>query len=464
MSIKPCGCPDFERTREGVSRRAFLSGMLAMGAGLVIGGTTGLRYAIAATGDTGADVIITLSMRGGMDGLMAVPILGDLNLSRLRPTVSVLDSQALILDRTFGLHPNLVTFKALYDAGELAIVHATGTPVGTRSHFDDQNSLELAAYGTPGTASGWQNRFLQATETTSVLSGIAVSDQTPVALYGDASTMAFSSLDDVALNDIETDHQTYLETLRRMHARSDHRWSHQALDTLAATEALKRVRDASHVVYPTSSSADRFKVLASLLNAGIPIKTASIDFDGEFDVHSAAGVRTGAMADNFTDLSATIAAFKADIGPLWKRVTIVTLTEFGRRLEENASAGVDHGWASAIFVMGGGVKGGQVVAKWPGLGETELNDGDLAVTTDYRHVLAEVLRNRGGLSSEAISAVLPSFIPQALDITRVISGVPEQPRAIPVSPPAKPNPPIQKKSVPVRKRKVSKKTVKKLKR
>ena len=462
MNLKSCGCPDFESTREGVSRRAFLSGMLAMGAGLVIGGTTGLRYAIAATGDTGADVIITLSMRGGMDGLMAVPILGDVNLAKLRPTASVLDSQALILDRTFGLHPSLSTFKSLYDAGELAVVHATGTPIGTRSHFDDQNSLELAAYGTPGTASGWQNRFLEASGSTSVLSGIAVGDQAPVALYGDASSMAFGSLDDVVLNDIETDHQTYIEVLRRMHARSEHRWSHQALDTIAASESLKKVKDAVHVLYPRSSSADRFKVLASLLNAGIPIKTAAIDFDGEFDVHSAAGVRTGAMTNNFNDLSATIAAFKADIGPLWQRVTIVTLTEFGRRLEENASGGVDHGWASAIFVMGGGVKGGQVVSKWPGLGEKDLSDGDLAVTTDYRHVLAEVLRNRGGLSTEAISAVLPSFTPQALGITRVISGVKEQPRPTPVVTPPKPFPPVHKKTVPVRKKKAHKKSVKKL--
>lgn len=460
MSSGPCGCPDFERTREGISRRAFLSGMLAMGAGLVIGGTTGLRYAIAATGDTGADVVITLLMRGGMDGLMAVPLLGDANLARLRPTASVLDSRALILDRTFGLHPNLSTFKTLYDAGQLAIVHASGTPVGTRSHFDDQNSLELAAYGSPGTSSGWQNRFLQATGTTSVLSGMAVGDQTPVSLYGDAAAMAFGNLDDVALIDIETDHQTYVETLKRMHARVDNHWSHQALETLDATEALTKVKNVAHVAYPQSVSADRFKVLASLLKAGIPIKTASIDFDGEFDVHSAAGVRSGTMANNFTDLSATIAAFKDDIGPLWQRVTIVTLTEFGRRLEENASAGVDHGWASAMFVMGGGVKGGQVVARWPGLSDTDLKDGDLAVTTDYRHVLAEVLRNRGGLSSEAISAVLPSFNPQALGITHGLNGLvdPRQPTAG-ASSATPPNP--TKKASAVRKKKATKRMAKK---
>jgi len=439
MSNKPCGCPDFDRTREGLSRRAFLGGMLAIGAGLVISETTGLRYAIAAAGDTGADVIITISMRGGMDGLMAVPILGDPNLARLRPTLSVIDSQALTLDRTFGLHPNLTTFKSLYDAGELAVIHATGTPVGTRSHFDDQNSLELAAYGNPGTASGWQNRYLEATGTTSVLSGLAVSDQMPVAMYGDASAMAFSSLDDILLTDIEADHNTYVDTLKKLHASSDNHWSHQALETLDAVESLRKMKaTSSAVAYPQSGSAERFKMLASLINAGVPIKTAGIDFDGEFDVHSSAGVRGGTMANNFSDLSATIAAFKADLGPRWQRVTIVTLTEFGRRLEENSSAGVDHGWANAMFVMGGGVKGGQVITKWPGLAPEELNDGDLAVTIDYRDVLAEVLMNRGGLSSDAISGVLPSFRPQPLGITRRIDPLQSIP-AKPI-PTAKPTP------------------------
>ena len=444
MNTKSCGCPDFERTREGLSRRAFLSGMLAMGAGVVVSNTTGLRYAIAASGDTGADVIVTLSMRGGMDGLMAVPILGDANLARLRPTVSVLDSQALLLNRTFGLHPSLTTFKSLFDAGELSIVHAAGTPVGTRSHFDDQNSLELAAYGTPDTSSGWLNRYLMAAGSSSVLSGLAVADQTPVSLYGDASVTAFGSLDDVVLNDVDTDHRSYVDLLTRIHARSDHQWSRQALSTIAGTEALRGVKEKSNVVYPTSVTADRFKILASLLNAGIPIKTANIDFDGEFDVHSAAGVRQGTMADNFADLSSTIAAFKKDLGPRWGSVTIVTLTEFGRRLEENASAGVDHGWASAIFVMGGGVKGGQVVTNWPGLSEADLREGDLAVTIDYRHVLAEVLRNRGGLSATAVSSVLPSFTPKSLDITRPIAGVPDLPRQMPSSTPPKPKSPTHK--------------------
>jgi uncharacterized protein (DUF1501 family) len=413
-------CLEFQRSHEGISRRALLQGMLVAGAGMVISTSTGLNYALAADGGAVGDVIITLSMRGGMDGLMAVPRLGDPFLSKLRPTISVLDSTALLLDRNFGLHPNLTVLHSLYKSGELAIVHAAGTPVGTRSHFDDQNALELAAYAKPGTTSGWQNRFLQASGSSTVLSGLSVGDQTPVAFFGSAPSMSFENLDDVILNDIEADHGAYVQVLKNLHARSSNHWSQVALSSLSASEDLKKISETNQVVYPQSATADRFKLLASLLRAGTPIKTASIDFDGEFDVHSAAGVRIGAMADNFTDLDATIAAFKADIGDIWRRTTIITLTEFGRRLQENSSSGVDHGWASVIFVMGGGVKGGQVVCQWPGLAPDQLRDGDLAVTTDYRDVLAEVMRNRGGMSSTAISSILPGFTPRPLGITKAI--------------------------------------------
>jgi uncharacterized protein (DUF1501 family) len=418
MTTQKCGCPDFQKTEAGISRRTFLNGMLAVGGGLIVSSATGMKYSLAAFGDTPSDVIITLSMRGGMDGLMAVPRLGDPDLARLRPTISVLDSKALMLNRNFGLHPNLVNFKTLFDSKELAVVHAAGTPVGTRSHFDDQNALELAAYGNPGTVTGWQNRLLLAAGATNVLSGVSVADQTPVAFFGEAPTVTLSSLDDAILGDIEVDHKNYLQVLQNVHSRSPHRWSQVAISSLTASEELRKVKDKAHVTYPDTSTAEGFKLLASLLNGNTPIKTASIDFSDNFDVHSDAGVRSGTMADNFTELDAIIAAFKADIGDIWQRVTIVTLTEFGRRLEENSSAGVDHGWASVIFVMGGGVKGGQVVCNWPGLGENDLRDGDLAVTTDYRHVLAEVMRNRGGLSSVAISSILPGFTPIPLGITK----------------------------------------------
>jgi uncharacterized protein (DUF1501 family) len=160
--------------------------------------------------------------------------------------------------------------------------------------------------------------------------------------------------------------------------------------------------------------------LGTLLRGGTPIKTANIDFGGALDVHSAAGINTGTMADNFKNLNDTIMAFKQDLGSLWSKVTVVTITEFGRRLQENASAGLDHGWGSAMFVMGGGVKGGKVVANWPGIEEANLHNGDLAVTLDYRDVIADVLRYRGNLSSAELSAIFPGFKPQDLGLAKQV--------------------------------------------
>jgi len=421
MNHKNCGCEEFQELERGFSRRGFIGSVLAVGGGLLLTDASGLQYAMAATGDTNTDVVITISMRGGMDGIMAVQPLGSPRLRTLRPNLSLDDSATLSLDNHFGLHRNLKAFKALYDQGELAVVHAVGTPVGTRSHFDDQNSLELAAYNNPGLASGWQNRYLTEVGATDVLAGISTTRQRPVTFMGPASAAVFENTQDVVIQGLEAVKRTdYLNVLRDLHSKNTHQWGRTAAATITSAERLAKVDSATNVVYPATILGNRLKVLASLIKSGIPVKTANVDFGGNLDVHSDAGPLTGTMANNFTDLSESIAAFKADIAQDWKRVTIVTITEFGRRLQENASAGLDHGWGSAMFVTGGGVKGGKVIANWPGLEDANLRDGDLAVTLDYRHVLAEVMRYRGGMTSANLSNILPDFKPSDLGLVRNI--------------------------------------------
>jgi uncharacterized protein (DUF1501 family) len=418
-----CGCEEFQELERGFSRRGFIGTVLALGGGLLVTDASGLQYATAAVGDTSADVIVSISMRGGMDGIMAVQPLGESRLRQLRPNISLNDSQTLALDNHFGLHPNLKFFKQLFDAGQLSIVHAVGTPVGTRSHFDDQKSLELAAYNNPAMTQGWQNRFLQATGTTDVFAGFAPQNQTPIAMMGNQSTAVFSSLDDVVLDDIsDIKRADYVNILKKMHSKSSHAWQKSGLASLTASERLRTVSRDSSVTYPTTNFGRRLQVLAQLLKSGINIKTANVDFDGNVDVHSDAGIITGQMADNFATLNTAIAAFKQDLGDIWNRTTLVTLTEFGRRLEENASQGIDHGWASAMFVMGGGVKGGKVVANWPGLAQSQLRDGDLQVTLDYRHVLSEILRYRGGISTSDLANILPGFKSQDLGLVRQLGA------------------------------------------
>lgn len=421
MTEQHCSCQEFQELERGLSRRTFINAALALGGGLLVTDASGLEYSTAAFGATNSDVIISINMRGGMDGIMAVQPLGDAQLKNWRPNLSLADSQTLALDNHFGLHPNLTKLKSLYDSGQLAVVHAVGTPVGTRSHFDDQKSLELAAYANPGLTQGWQNRLLQASGVTDVFAGFSPQYQTPISLMGDQGTAVFNSIGEVLLSDLgNIKRADYINILRKMHSKNSHPWQKSGLSSLVASEKLRNVKTTTTVSYPSTTFGDRMKTLAQLLKAGINVKTANVDFAGELDVHSAAGIIDGTMADNFTSLNSTITAFQQDVGDIWNRTTIVTLTEFGRRLQENASAGLDHGWASAMFVLGGGVKGGQVIANWPGLTQDKLRDGDLQVTLDYRHVLAEVLRNRGGLTSAQLSNVLPGFSPQSLGLTKSI--------------------------------------------
>ncbi|MEN9713816.1 MAG: hypothetical protein RLZZ164_480 [Actinomycetota bacterium] len=414
-------CPDFIELERGFSRRTFNNLIMGLGGGLILNAAEGLQVATAAIGDTRADAIITVYMRGGMDGLMAVPILGDPTLTRLRPTQRFADSKNLTLDNHFGLHPALNTLKQLYDQKQLAVIHSVGTPVGTRSHFDDQKALEYAAYNNPSNAEGWQNRYLQALGATDVFAGYSTGYNTPISLKGSAATTVFEDMNDVLLNNgsAMVNRSDYVNILKNMYASGKSLWATTASNSIAASERLRQVQAGISGDYPQTSNGRRFSTLAAMLKQGVNIKTANVEFQANFDVHSAAGIADGQTWNDLKDLDACVAAFKNDLADLWNHVTIVTVTEFGRRVEENASAGFDHGWASAMFVMGGGVKGGQVVATWPGL--SDLRDGDLRVTLDYRHVLAEVMKYRGGMAADRISGVLPGFAAKDIGIVNQLN-------------------------------------------
>ena len=415
-----CSFNEFHEAQLRLSRRGFIGGVLALGGAILIGEGTGLEYALADTGgSSGAalgDIIINLNMRGGMDGLLAVAPLADSALRAARPTLALNDSALLPLDGFFGMHPSLAGLKALFDAKELSLVHAAGTPIGTRSHFDDQLALELAAYNAPTTVGGWQTRLLSNTGASQVFSGVAVGQNVPASLNGALQAVAFESKQRVLLSNINIDRADQLAALRSLHQDSGRIWSASALSSIDASLEVEGVNIISAVTYPKTALGNRFQLLAELIKGGLPIRTANVDFDGHLDVHAAAGSLTGTMPDNFKNLSDTILAFKADLGPLWTKTTVVTVTEFGRRVAENAQAGLDHGWGSVMFVMGGSVNGGKIVAKWPGLSAGALSGGDLPVTTDYRSVLTEVMTVRGGVSATAMKQIFPEFAPQTLGL------------------------------------------------
>lgn len=411
------GCVEFQALTKELDRRSFIRSVMAVGGGLVIGVDPGMTYALAEPGDA-KGVVVTLTLRGGMDGLMAVPLLGSALLQSYRPKTSLADSEVFNLDGVFGLHKNLVGFKALYDSRELAVIHAAGTPIGTRSHFDDQRAVELAAYEAGPTQGGWQSRYLQAAGHTEILSGFSGSRTLPTSFTGSAQSVAFQALSDISLTPVGRSKQDYLNLLTSLHNGRRTTWSFAARTSLLASERLGSLDAGQTITYPTDQFSSRLKLLATLLKSGIPIKTANIEFQGDLDVHDDAGIRDGVMANNFARLNDGIMAFRADLGSIWNNTVLVTVTEFGRRLQENASAGLDHGWASAMFVMGGQVRGGQVIAKWPGIEKKDLLNGDLRVTTDYRDVLSGVLRDAGGLSTEGLRQVFPNYKPGQLDLIK----------------------------------------------
>ena len=187
-----------------------------------------------------------------------------------------------------------------------------------------------------------------------------------------------------------------------------------ALDTFATMDLLATIDFDNYVpfggaAYPATAFGDALKSTAALIKAGIGIEAMEIDLGG-WDLHSALGPITGTMATKMDELTRALAAFHTDLddpSSTLGRTTLVAMSEFGRRANENASAGADHGHGNCMIVMGGHVNGGQVIANWPGLALGNLDNGDLAITVDYRDILAEILEDRMGCTS--LGTVFPSY-------------------------------------------------------
>ena len=181
----------------------------------------------------------------------------------------------------------------------------------------------------------------------------------------------------------------------------------------------------STVTYPNTGTGQRFRDVAALLKAGIGVRAVDIEFQGDWDMHANMGnLEDGWLTSYLADLAGSIASFREDLGVLWSRVTVVTVTEFGRRVSQNQSSGTDHGWGSSTFVAGGGVNGGKIHGRFPGLDEKQLKDGDLVVTADYRSLLSEILTRRAGITATGAAQVFPNFRPEVLSVMKHLSETP----------------------------------------
>jgi uncharacterized protein (DUF1501 family) len=370
-------------------------------------------------------VLICLFQRGAADALNVVVPHAERAYYAMRPTIGIprpasgAANSAIDLDGFFGLHPALAPFKPLYDQKLLAIVHAVGSPSATRSHFDAQDYMETGTPDDKSTADGWLNRYLAVQGTCAecavgaqgsrVFRAVALTPQTPRILEGPAATVAMSSIDEFTVRATGTQAERIEALYRTGSADIVHATGSETFDAVKLLRAAnpQQYQPANGAQYPTSEFGRRLKQIAQLIKANVGLEIAFADIGG-WDTHVNQGGATGQLAQRLNDFSHSIAALVTDLGDRMGDVTILTMSEFGRMAKENGTGGTDHGHAGALFVLGGAARGGHVYGKWPGLAPEQLYEGrDLALTTDFRAVFAEVVSHQ--LGAERLDAIFPGY-------------------------------------------------------
>ena len=378
---------------------------------LAVAGTAALpgflvRSALAQAAVPGRRLVV-IFQRGAADGLNVVVPYREKNYYAMRPGIAIPQNQVIDLDGFFGLHPALAAFKPLYDQGNLAIVHAAGSPDMSRSHFDAQDFMESGTPGVKATEDGWLNRALQEEDLRrrqqhTAFRALAFGSQVPRTLAGKVPAIALASVNSFAVGGRGPAPSPAVNAFEAMYSQSGDQILHSTGEE--TFEAVKMLRDANPaqykpaagIEYPTTEFGKNMMQIAQLLKANLGVEAAFTDIGG-WDTHQNQGSVNGQLADRLRDFSSSIAAFWRDMGDGAENVTLVTMSEFGRTARENGTGGTDHGHANAMFVLGGQVKGGKIYGRWPGLADGQLNEGrDLAVTTDFRQVLGEAVAKSMG--------------------------------------------------------------------
>jgi uncharacterized protein (DUF1501 family) len=361
-------------------------------------------------------VLVAILQRGAMDGLNVVIPHGEKAYYTLRPSIAIpqpdgTQNSAIDLDGFFGLHPALRPLKPIYDAGHLAMIHATGSPDPSRSHFEAQDFMESGTPGLKATGDGWLNRALPPEKRISPLRAVGVGTELPHVLRGSNEAVAISDLGDFQVRDSRG-----ASAFERMYAGTHD----QVLNGVGreAFDAIRHVQSAMQetylpeggVRYPNGKLGQNLMQIARLIKAGLGLEVAFTDLGG-WDHHvNEVGPRptVGSLATLLTEFGQSLAAFYRDLGDRVEDVCVVTMSEFGRTARENGARGTDHGHANVMFAMGGKIRGGKVYGDWPGLEREQLYEQrDLNLTTDFRSVLGELVMRHLGNSD--LSKVFPGF-------------------------------------------------------
>jgi uncharacterized protein (DUF1501 family) len=397
------------------SRRVFIkSGAAAM---LSLGFAPDFLTRAAEAADARKRLLVAIFQRGAVDGLNMLVPFGDAEYYKLRPAIAIAqpgrDGSAIDLDGYFGLHPRMASLKPLYDSGMLAAVHACGSPYSTRSHFDAQDYMESATPGVKSTRDGWLNRYLQVVNSTTPLQGVAVTRQAPRTMQGRAATLSFPGVDDFAVRDTMGSARAIQDSYSRTPDSLLNASARQAFDAVAVLQKATggSYQPSNGAEYPRSPFGRSLQEVARIAKADVGLEVAFAESTG-WDTHVAQGGSDGQLAGRLDDLARGIAALTRDLGDRMNDTVIMTMSEFGRTAAQNGSGGTDHGHGNAMMLIGGPVKGGQVYGSWPGLRpEQRFESRDLAITTDFRTVFAEVVTAHLGAPATSVGRILPGFTP-----------------------------------------------------
>ncbi|HYU52271.1 MAG TPA: DUF1501 domain-containing protein [Gemmatimonadaceae bacterium] len=378
-------------------------------------------------------VLICLFQRGAADGLNMVVPFGERAYYSMRPSIAIAQPSpnaiggAIDLDGFFGLHPALAPLKPLYDRKLLAPVHAVGSPSTTRSHFDAQDYMETGTPDNKGTTDGWLNRYLAVKGTCDECNlaktpfrAVSMTPQTPRILEGPSATVAMNSLDEFSVRATGNSAERLEALYRTGSADLVHGTGAEMFDAVKMLRAAnpQKYLPQNGAEYPRSQFGLRLLQIAQLIKANVGLEIAFADVGG-WDTHVNQGSSTGQLAQRLDDFSRSIAALVTDLGDRMDDVMILTMSEFGRMARENGNRGTDHGHAGALFVIGGHVKGGKVHGRWPGLEQEQLYEGrDLALTTDFRSVFAEVVSDH--LGARALDRIFPGFTAAPRDFLGIV--------------------------------------------
>jgi uncharacterized protein (DUF1501 family) len=370
------------------------------------------RTAFAAGQTRRAKRLIAIFQRGAVDGLNVVVPFGEPDYYRSRPSIAIPrpggSDGAVSLDGFFGFNPRLAPLKALWDRRDLAIVHACGSPDSTRSHFDAQDYMETGTPGVKSTSDGWLNRYLQVrkAEVDSSFRAVALTPGLPRMLQGSAPAIAVTQLAQFGVRGQDAGSAFEAEYA----AAADRVLNGVGREAFDAMKILKvadpgKYQPEHGAVYPTSPFGQALGQIAQLAKADVGLEVAFADIGG-WDTHVNQGAGQGQLAGRLDDFGKSIAALVTDLGEQMADTVVLTMSEFGRAVNENGNRGTDHGHGNAMLVIGGGVQGGKVYGHWPGLAASQRYDGrDLAVTTDFRDVFGEVVVRHMGVTNPA--AVFP---------------------------------------------------------